>query len=75
MVQPKAASKAASKADQDAMTAQTPAQRQQKVKAAKREAGLVRLEAYVTKDEREKYKAIGANVWLRKKINAAKLKE
>ena len=54
------------------MTAQTTAQRQKAFKDAQRAAGLVRLEAYVTPQQRDKYKAIGATEWLQKRINAAK---
>jgi hypothetical protein len=54
-----------------AMTAQTVAQRQRAYKAAQREAGLVRLEAYVTREQREKFRAIGGDEWLRKAINRA----
>jgi predicted Holliday junction resolvase-like endonuclease len=54
------------------MNAQTTAQRQQAFKEAQRKAGYVRLEAYVTKEQREKFRAIGGDEWLRKKINAAR---
>lgn len=57
------------------MTAQTSAQRQQAFKASRRAAGMVRLEAYVSRKERGKYQELGGVEWLRKKINAGKIKE
>lgn len=56
------------------MNAKTNAERQQAFKAAQKEAGYVRLEAYVTKDQRDKFRALGGDAWLRKKIDAAKVK-
>jgi hypothetical protein len=53
--------------------AQTTAERQKAFKAAQKAAGLVRLEAYVTKEQRDKFRALGGDSWLRKKIDAAKL--
>jgi hypothetical protein len=50
------------------------AQRQAEFKAAQKAAGLVRLEAYVTKDQRIKFRALGGDPWLRKKIDQAKVK-
>ena len=55
------------------MTAQTTAQRQQAYKAAQKAAGLVRLEAYITAEQRDKFRVLGGDEWLRKKISAAKL--
>jgi DNA segregation ATPase FtsK/SpoIIIE-like protein len=54
--------------------AQTTAERQKAFKAAQKAAGLVRLEAYVTKDQRIKFRALGGDPWLRKKIDRAKVK-
>lgn len=51
------------------------AERQRAFKEAMKQAGFVRLEAYVTKEQREKFRALGGDEWLRKKINAAKIKE
>lgn len=48
------------------------AERQKAFKDAMKEAGYVRLEAYVTKEQREKFRALGGDGWLRKKINSAK---
>jgi hypothetical protein len=53
--------------------AQTTAERQKAFKDAQKAAGLVRLEAYVTKEQRDKFRALGGDSWLRKKIDAAKL--
>jgi hypothetical protein len=50
------------------------AQRQAEFKAAQKAAGLVRLEAYVTKEQRDKFRALGGDPWLRKKIDQAKVK-
>lgn len=58
-----------------AAMAQTTAQRQQAFKQAMAEAGYVRLEAWVTREQREKFRQIGGDDWLRKKIDAAKPKE
>jgi hypothetical protein len=54
--------------------AQTTAERQKAFKAAQKAAGLVRLEAYVTKEQRDKFRALGGDPWLRKKIDQAKVK-
>jgi hypothetical protein len=54
--------------------AQSTADRQRAFKAAMKEAGFVRLEAYVTKEQRDKFRQIGGDEWLRKKIEAAKPK-
>lgn len=35
-------------------------------------AGYVRLDAYVTKEQRDKFRRLGGDEWLRKKIDAAK---
>jgi|GEM_PF-3840919 len=50
----------------------TPAERQAEFKQAMKEAGFVRLEAYVTKEQREKFRQLGGDAWLREKINRAK---
>jgi predicted Holliday junction resolvase-like endonuclease len=52
--------------------AQTTAQRQRAYKESMKESGYVRLEAYVTKEQRDKFRALGGDEWLRKRINAAK---
>ena len=58
------------------MPAQTPAQRQKSFKAAMKAAGMVRLEAYVTKEQRAKFRdKLGGDEWLRKAISRAKPKE
>lgn len=54
---------------------QSTAVRQRAFKESMKEAGYVRLEAYVTKEQREKFRALGGDAWLRKKIEAAKAKE
>lgn len=54
--------------------AKTPAERQAEFKQAMKEAGFVRLEAYVTKEHREKFRRLGGDEWLRKKIEQAKEK-
>lgn len=56
------------------MTAKTNAQRQQAFKAAQKEAGYVRLEAYVTKEQRDKFRALGGDSWLRALIDRARAK-
>ena len=53
---------------------QSTAERQKAFKEAQRAAGMVRLEAYVTEEQREKFRAIGGDEWLRKKIDKAVLK-
>lgn len=57
------------------MTAKTPAERQRAFKESMKESGFVRLEAYVTKEQREKFRALGGDEWLRKKIGAAKTQQ
>lgn len=52
--------------------AKTTAERQAEFKQAMKDAGYVRLEAYVTKEQREKFRQLGGDAWLRKKIDAAK---
>lgn len=52
--------------------AKTTAERQRAFKEAMKEAGFVRLEAYVTKEQREKFRRLGGDDWLRKKIDKAK---
>lgn len=52
----------------------TVAERQRSFKKAMREAGYVRLEAYVSRDQRDKFRRLGGDEWLRKKVNAAKVK-
>lgn len=52
--------------------AQTVAQRQRAYKESMKEAGYVRLEAYVTKEQREKFRQLGGDEWLRKRIDRAK---
>lgn len=59
-------------ADRIGGMAQTIAQRQKAFKDSMREAGYVRLEAWVTLEQREKFRQIGGDEWLRKKIDAAK---
>lgn len=56
-------------------TAKTSAQRQQAFKQSMKAAGYVRLEAYVTLEQREKFRALGGDKWLRKRIDAAKQPE
>ena len=53
----------------------TPAERQADFKQAMKDAGYVRLEAYVTREQREKFRALGGDAWLRKRIDAAKEKK
>lgn len=55
------------------MTAKTTTERQRAFKAAQAAAGRVRLEAYVSTEQREKFRAIGGDEWLRKQIDKAKL--
>jgi hypothetical protein len=50
---------------------QSTAERQRAFKEAMKEAGFVRLEAYVTREQREKFRQIGGDDWLRKKIDSA----
>lgn len=51
---------------------QSTAERQRAFKEAMKEAGYVRLEAYVTREQREKFRRLGGDEWLRKKIEQAK---
>lgn len=53
---------------------QSTAERQRAFKEAMKEAGYVRLEAYVTREQREKFRRLGGDEWLRKKIEQAKEK-
>jgi hypothetical protein len=53
--------------------AQSTAQRQRAYKQSMKEAGYVRLDAYVTKDQREKFRDLGGDEWLRKAIDRAKI--
>lgn len=55
--------------------AKTLAQRQSDFRQSMKDSGYVKLEAWVTKEQRDKYRKIGGDEWLRKKINAAKEKE
>jgi len=54
------------------MTAQTTAQRQRAFKEAQAAAGRVRVDVYITKEQREKFTALGGVEWLRKAIDRAK---
>lgn len=62
-------------AGQNAAMAKTTAERQAEFKQAMKDAGYVRLEAYVTREQREKFRQLGGDDWLRKKIEGAKPKE
>jgi hypothetical protein len=53
--------------------AKTTAERQADFKRSMKEAGYVKLEAWVTKEQRDKFRQIGGDEWLRKRIDAAKL--
>lgn len=55
--------------------AQSVAQRQRTFKAAMKAAGYVKLEAWVTLEQREKFRQVGGDEWLRDRINRAKPKE
>lgn len=56
--------------------AQSIADRQKAFKASMKQAGMVRLEAWVTKEQRRKFRdELGGDEWLRKKIDSAKPKE
>lgn len=56
--------------------AQSIADRQKAFKASMKQAGMVRLEAWVTKEQRRKFRdELGGDEWLRKKIDNAKPKE
>lgn len=59
-------------ARQNAAMAKTLAQRQADFRKAMKEAGFVLLTSYVTKEQRDKFRALGGDEWLRKKIDAAK---
>lgn len=59
----------------NAAMAKTTAERQADFKQAMKDAGYVRLEAYVTKEQREKFRALGGDEWLRKKIDKATVKD
>ena len=52
--------------------AQSTAERQKAFKDGMKAAGYVKLEAYVTKEQREKFVQLGGAAWLQKKIDAAK---
>jgi hypothetical protein len=52
--------------------AKTVAERQRDFKAAMKAAGFVKLEAWVTLAQREKFRQIGGDEWLRKRIDAAR---
>lgn len=54
--------------------AKTPAERQAEFKQAMKDAGYVRLEAYVTREQREKFRQLGGDAWLRERIERAKVK-
>lgn len=53
---------------------QTVAERQRAFKASQKAAGLVKVEAWVTLEQREKFRELGGDEWLRKRIDAAKVK-
>jgi hypothetical protein len=55
------------------MTARTTAERQKAFKAAQKAAGFVRLEAYVTKDQREAFRGLGGDTWLRMVLDMSKI--
>jgi ribosomal protein S9 len=55
--------------------AKTLAQRQADFRKAMKDAGFVLLTAYVTKEQRDKFRQIGGDEWLRERINKAKPKE
>lgn len=52
--------------------AQSVAERQRTFKAGMKAAGYVKLEAWVTLEQREKFRQIGGDEWLRERINRAK---
>lgn len=54
------------------MVAQTAAERQKAFKDALKAAGFVRLESYVTAEQREKFRRLGGDEWLRNRIDKAK---
>lgn len=49
--------------------AKSVSERQRTFKQSQRELGMVRLEAYVTADQRQKYRELGGDEWLRKQID------
>jgi hypothetical protein len=51
---------------------QSPAERQKAFKESMKQAGMVRLEAWVTKEQREKFRQLGGDAWLRERIKRAK---
>lgn len=55
--------------------AQSVAERQRTFKAAMKAAGFVKLEAWVMPEQREKFRQLGGDEWLRERINKAKPKE
>jgi hypothetical protein len=52
--------------------AQSVAERQRAFKASMKAAGYVKLEAWVTKDQRDKFRQLGGDEWLRKRIDSAR---
>lgn len=50
---------------------QSTAERQKAFKDGMKAAGYVKLEAYVTREQREKFRALGGDAWLRKKIDGS----
>lgn len=62
-------------ARQNAGMPQTNAEKQKAFKQAMAEAGYVRLEAWVTREQREKFRQVGSDEWLRRKIDASKVKD
>ena len=58
--------------DDKAMTAKDTAERQRTFRQFMKAAGFVKLEAYVTLEQRDKFRALGGDKWLRKRIDAAK---
>lgn len=59
-------------ADDNRPMAQTVAERQRAFKASMKAAGYVKLEAWVTLEQRQKFRELGGDEWLRKRIDAAK---
>ena len=53
--------------------AQSNKERQQAFKAAQAAAGRVRVEVYITKEQRDKLAALGGAEWLRQAIDAAEV--
>lgn len=58
---------------QNAAMAKTLAQRQADFRKAMKDAGFVLLTSYVTKEQRDKFRQLGGDEWLRKRIDRAKL--